>query len=305
MFGSSKKDDTVVVEEEKNVEEATTDETQASNDATDVASQDQNTENSDDLLIISDDTSEDDTTDTIEFSFDEESSDTTNTVADESTSDSGVKIDLSDVTTEEASQESPLVDTMKDTEDTVVAKEDTSDTATQTPAEWNIDLSFDLSPDATAEAEQDSSIASEESPKTEETFSIDLDTPTVEETPELGEEKTVSEDTAEISFMEAESSTSANDTSSWDDTSMNEILSGTIAKLESRKETIAKNKEDKKAHEAEIKDQIKALEDEHAAIEAELTTLANEDKKITANIAELEKMKLDPVKEHNEKRVKK
>lgn len=129
----------------------------------------------------------------------------------------------------------------------------------------------------------------------------------------------VSEAREESSVVEAEDATSdlgglsleddstavSGDDSSGDDGSMNDILSATIAKLEARKTVIAGEKEAKLTHESEIKDQIKALQDEHAEIEAELTTLDSESSNITANILKLENMKLDPVKDHNAKRAKK
>jgi predicted nuclease with TOPRIM domain len=86
---------------------------------------------------------------------------------------------------------------------------------------------------------------------------------------------------------------------------MNDILSATIAQLAARQEVIATSKAGKASKEEEIKAQIKDLQAQLKELESEMSTLDSESDKITANIAELENMKLDPVKEHNVKRVKK
>jgi len=52
-----------------------------------------------------------------------------------------------------------------------------------------------------------------------------------------------------------------------------------------------------------MKTQIQELQEQVQVLEAEMKSLDAESEKITANISELEKMKLDPVKEHNAKRV--
>ena len=94
-------------------------------------------------------------------------------------------------------------------------------------------------------------------------------------------------------------------TSGGDDSSMNEILSATIAKLVARQEAIATDKTGKAQKEDELKAQIKNLQDQVTELEADMSELDSESNKITTNIQELEKMKLDPVKEHNNKRAKK
>jgi chromosome segregation ATPase len=87
------------------------------------------------------------------------------------------------------------------------------------------------------------------------------------------------------------------------DSSMNDILSGTIAKLVARQEIIATDRSGKATKEEEIKVQIKDLQAQVKELEEEMSALDSESDKITANIAELENMKLDPVKQHNAKRV--
>jgi len=91
-------------------------------------------------------------------------------------------------------------------------------------------------------------------------------------------------------------------TSLWDNSSMNDILAGTVAQLTARKEAIATTKWGKAQQEEEIKAQIKELQAQVKELESDMSMLDNESDKITANIAQLEEMKLNPVKEHNAKR---
>ncbi len=142
-----------------------------------------------------------------------------------------------------------------------------------------MDFSLDLYAPSEEAKTEDTVLAqeTEEAPKKEEDFSLGIDT---------------SED----------SSPEQDDTASSDE-SLNDILAGTVTKLEARKDAIAIDTAAKTSEEKTIKGKIKALEDEYATLEAEIKTLNAEAEKITANIAELEKMKLDPVKEHNAKRV--
>jgi len=74
-------------------------------------------------------------------------------------------------------------------------------------------------------------------------------------------------------------------------------------KLEARKEAIATDKSGKAAQEEDMKAKILELQEQVQELEAEMKALDAESEKITTNISELEKMKLDPVKEHNAKRV--
>jgi len=219
---------------------------------------------SDDLLIISDEEENTSSVDTIDFSFDSE-----------------------------AKEETAISKKVSEPE-TLVVEEESQKASQEAEGEVNIDLGMNLTQEEAEETEA----------KKEAAFTLNLDTSVAEEPKET---ETTTETTAEINLMDLSTSDDSS-TASWDDTSsgdssMNDILAGTIAKLEARKWIIAKERETKKAHEAEIKDQIKALEEEHTNIEADLSTLNIEDKKIDSNIVELEKMKSDPVKEHNERRV--
>jgi hypothetical protein len=118
------------------------------------------------------------------------------------------------------------------------------------------------------------------------------------------EESPVEESPVEEGITAAKVSSEVESTNSTgDDTSMNDILSGTIAKLAARQDVIATDKASKSKSEEEIKAQIKDLQEQVKELESEMDTLDSESNKITANIAELENMKLDPVKEHNAKRV--
>ncbi|MCH8518261.1 hypothetical protein LAT59_00650 [Candidatus Gracilibacteria bacterium] len=86
---------------------------------------------------------------------------------------------------------------------------------------------------------------------------------------------------------------------------LNTILSGTIAKLQGRKESIENDTAAKKKKAGELRIEIEGLEGEVSTIEAEIAALGLESDKIDTNISQLEGMKLDPVKEHNAKRVSK
>lgn len=83
---------------------------------------------------------------------------------------------------------------------------------------------------------------------------------------------------------------------------LNSILSGTIAKLNTRKKAIAEDTDAKRKKAAELKVQVESLESEVSIIEAEITSLWLESEKIDTNISQLESMRLDPVKEHNSRR---
>lgn len=83
---------------------------------------------------------------------------------------------------------------------------------------------------------------------------------------------------------------------------LNSILNGTIIKLSSRKKSIADTSAAKMKKVSELKTHIESLEAEVWIIEAEISSLWFESEKIDSNIAQLESMKLDPVKEHNSRR---
>jgi len=228
------------------------------------------TQQDDDLLIIADDESSD-SNDTIEFSFDDDDS-------------------AADTLTESSEVETQKIEETEISSDIKLnlSQEDIKDES---------DLSQENTLDTT-ETETTSSAGEE--------FTLDFG----DEVTETTEESVAVETEASISdlgslSLEDDSSTTSGDDTSGNDGSMNDILSATIAKLEARKVLIAWEKEAKLTHELEIKDQIKALQDEHAVIEAELTILDSESSNITANISKLENMKLDPVKDHNSKRAKK
>jgi len=251
------------------------------------------TQQDDDLLIIADD---DHSEDTIEFSFDEE---TPTNPAETETKATVTDSDVSEqVKTEEIVKESS--DTT--TEVTSEVSEPTLDAASETS-----DMSFDLFEDNKEDEVRVEEVS--EAPENQESdFSFDLGEEETSKKEEISiESSEIQEETMEISLGDTSGDDSAitDDSATWDDSSMNDILSATIAKLEARKSHIAESKESKLKHEDEIKAQIKALEDEHASIEAELSGLDSESDKIIANIKELENMKLDPVKDHNAKRAKK
>ena len=84
----------------------------------------------------------------------------------------------------------------------------------------------------------------------------------------------------------------AQDDSSAQDDSMDSILAQTIAKLESRKDVIIKDKESDKAQINTRKAQIKELEQEIAEFDTTIAEITAEQRKITTNIKTLEKMKL-------------
>lgn len=84
---------------------------------------------------------------------------------------------------------------------------------------------------------------------------------------------------------------------------LNDILSATIAKLTLRADAIEKDTSGKATHISDIKAQIQLLEQQVAELEADIGVLNIEAEKITKNIEALEGMKLDPVKEHNARRV--
>lgn len=85
--------------------------------------------------------------------------------------------------------------------------------------------------------------------------------------------------------------------------SLNDILTATIAKLALRAEAITQDSSGKSAQIADIQAQIKVLEEQVANLEGAISLLTTESEKISKNIEALEEMKLDPVKEHNARRV--
>lgn len=251
----------------------------------------------DDLLIIADD-EQDDSNDTIEFSFDDDSASDTPThtaetetpKVEETEVSSDIKLNLSAENTETDTQslETSLLESSE----------------TESSDLW-IDLMGSETPSLETDSWNQDVVETKDSADEEFTLNFgDEAIESVEETSEVEETQAATSDLGTLS-LEDDSTAISGDDATWDDGSMNDILSATIAKLAARKTVIAGEKEAKLTHESEIKDQIKALQDEHTAIEAELTILDSESSNITANISKLENMKLDPVKDHNSKRAKK
>ena len=231
-----------------------------------------------DLLIITDDASEADTSD-IDFSFDFwDDTEETSVLEEAEVGEVGEpETDTLDILTQDVS---PEVST---------PEEDVQQVEEATVSEENLDFGFDLTEDATEE--------------TAEIIEETSETPTEEASLDLGlTEEDVSVATTEVS-EDSNTEMTMWGGSTGDDSSMNDILSATIAKLAARKTTIASQKDTKLTHEDEIQSKIQELQNEHATIEQELARLDSESDKITKNIEELENMKLDPVKEHNAKRV--
>ena len=107
---------------------------------------------------------------------------------------------------------------------------------------------------------------------------------------DIVEEKAIIED--ESSIFGGDDSSAQDDSVATDEQSMDQILAGTIAKLESRKALIIADKEADKAQIADRKAQIKELETEIAEFEGTIKELGNEQRSITNNVKSLEKMKL-------------
>lgn len=287
------------------------------------------TNQEEDLLIISDDSSETEISlddNSIELSLD----DTTPEVQKEETIDLKEEvIDLSVDSSEAAADtwveavEAPTIEISEapqetDTEtqsqpielDTMTVEDTTPEEPAQAPEEvvaetggldlglWNM---TDTSSESASTEEVEQAPAQEETPA-QEMWALDFgldDTPAESETATTESQEAVSE--TESSNMEEE--VTAED--SKNEESMNDILSATITKLETRKEDIKVEKDGKHAQVKDIEDQIEALQKEKQAQESAIEELTSEEKKITTNIKWLEKMKLDEevAKEHNSKRV--
>ncbi len=258
------------------------------------------TKQDDDLLIIADEESSSDSSGDIEFSFDfgEDTS-----TKESTTVSSGTTSDTAELKTEDTLEsmpevsiveETPLSETASISEVDLTSDVDTpeislgmDDAATETPVvdtkpvenSVNEDFSFDLS-----ESNIDTEVVST----------------SIEETTNNWKESILAEESVLVQETPKEVEVSIDASS---EASMNDILSATIAKLAARQELIATSKAGKSTKEEEIKAQIKELQSQVSELEAEMKELDKESDKITANITELENMKLDPVKEHNSKRV--
>jgi hypothetical protein len=245
----------------------------------------------DDLLIIADDSASDDSSDDIEFSFD---------FGDDSVEKKET------IPTEEVSTKTPIettdplelhLDSVEEVSEIIDVTSEVTPEATDTNI--NLGINFDTSseeskPEVVAEAL--------EVPANEE-FSFDLgEGSEIKEEEAVIMEETKTEEA--IPAVESVATAEVND-STGDDTSMNGILSATIAQLAAREDVIATDKSSKSQSKDEIQAQIKDLQAQVKELEADMASLDSESDKITANITELENMKLDPVKEHNSRRAKK
>lgn len=223
----------------------------------------------DDLLIIEDDSKNESSGD-IEFSFD---------FGDQSTPEA-TKASATQQETKAASVETSSTDTMESPEEALAALE---------KPEVHLDV-------AAESVETQTPVVEEQTEATlAEDFSFDL---TEQETPAAQDTTSEIPETADTDIMGTAENVSS-------ESSMNDILSATIAKLTLRQENIAKDKSWKTSQEEDLKTQIQELQDKVSQLESDMEMLSSEDEKITANIEELEKMKLNPVKEHNSKRSKK
>ena len=181
-------------------------------------------------------------------------------------------------------------------------------------AEEEIILTLDNEETAEIVVEESKEWETESSKEDASDFSFDLTTEeSSEEVLEVKEEETAS--SADLDFGGFDLSSDWEAESTWTTevavtvaatASMNSILEDTVAKLEARKDAIADEKSGKTAKVADLKAEIKKLEDEVLNLEGEVEGLDEEAEKITANIDGLQDMKLwneDAVKEHNSNRV--
>lgn len=252
-----------------------------------------------DLLIISDDSSLEDTNETIEISLEDDdsssdilsSSDDIISFDDVTFGEEAVQIEestASDIKVEETKEENSLPEVTLEQEVTQA----------DTPSEDISDFSLDL---GTSEEVIDSEAKTETFPETASQTELQEDTLSfAEETSDSNKEPSMD---LSSSTQETPSSEKALETS--DSGTMNTILSETIAKLESRQQVIATEKDGKSSQVADLEAQIKKLQEEVELHKGEIEELDSESKKISTNISSLEKMKLDDsiTKEHNSKRV--
>ena len=242
----------------------------------------------DDLLIIEDDSTVSEGNDNIEFSFD--FGDEAPKKQEGTTSETLVTEKAVEAVDEIASPDLSALDMSLDLDiKEEISLESVAEGVTEEASqEVSLDLGMNFDTEITDEGQEETG---------EETvgaadFSLDLSETT--ETIPVVEEVVAATETLEVSHDESVGG---------DDTSMNAILSGTIAKLSARQEAIASDKAGKTSKEEELKAQIKELQSQVKDLESEMKALDSESEKITANITELENMKLDPVKVHNAKRV--
>lgn len=241
----------------------------------------------DDLLIISDD-SNDSTTWEIEFNFDfDESSsvDSRKEEVKEKADSTNHSADLEIL--DEVDTELEIVENSEKNQSEAKSNEDTV-------ANISIDLgSFENEGEDTISETKVETGSTDESNVVEEDFSFGFD-----DTVKTEEVSNKEETTANEAVMETVDTAVEKE-------DLNSILSATILKLETRKQSIQTERWGKSSKVQDIKSQIEALQKQVEELEAEMRTLDMEEEKITSNISELEKMKLDPVKNHNSKRVSK
>ena len=236
----------------------------------------------DDLLIIADDSASEDN---IEFSFDFDDNSTEKT---ETPTTAEVETQVVSESTDIPKMGIDILEETTETPETSDAPEVTDDAT--------IDLGIDFDAPVAQETKDEIKAETHEV-EAHENFSFNIDEAVADKAVETREEVSqTSETITEIAVPTG---------SSGDDTSMNDILSATIAQLAARKEAISTDKSSKSQSEEEIKAKIKELQAQVKDLEADMAILDSESDKITENIAELENMKLDPVKEHNAKRAKK
>lgn len=257
----------------------------------------------DDLLIISDENEED--SGDIDFSFDFWGDD--DDVKDEKNSSDGLKIEDKIIITEESSDEEAELSLKIDSEESIamqkesVEEEIVVEEIQEEKSEDEDEVSLDIENlEVESEVQEVEEISPDETPNGDDTVSFDLDLE--EDVEEEAWEESTAEDEVDLWGFEMWKASSG-DNRDMTESSMNAILSLTIAQLDIRKENIAKEIAEKKEQETELKAQIEQWKVETETLEGEIEVLNAESKKIDENNAQLEGMKLDPVKEHNAKRV--
>lgn len=233
-----------------------------------------------DLLIIQDENDSSD--ESLNFNIDFE---------DEKKSPETVIEDIWDSTTDDSNQEETFeIELEDDTTTTEKQEEDTVDVQEQevledSQAKDNTDEDFEISLD-------------------DESTQEDIIVPENEQW-DLSENSLLT-DEGSLNIIESENDSIIQDTIEQDTSKvedLNDILAWTISKLTSRKKSIQDDTSSKQSKVEDLKEEIEKLENQVSEIEAQITALWLESDKIDSNISQLEDMKLDPVKEHNAKRV--
>ena len=270
------------------------------------------------LLIIQDEGDDSDDTLSFNIDFDDDTSDSNS----ENTAISEVKSDNWTDDTFEIQLDDVAEDSQNDSQvsDTKIKDNDSTSNASQVEASPDTELGIIIE-DMDSNIEIDSNIAWEDtvdknSVDDEVWFEIPLwdDVWTSELKDEMNDIKeeasnnSSSEQGEVLNILWSAEVSEVSDSESWQAASsenLNDILTATIAKLALRKEAIQTDTSSKQAKVQDLKAEVEKLEWEISEIEAEITSLWLESEKIDMNITQLEDMKLDPVKEHNAKRVSK